>query len=140
MATQKNMRRADLGGSLSINVIIEYIMLKYSIVIPYVEPSKDESKSDLSGTMSSTLPMAAMFTRNKSIAWAAVFVSLQNWLGETAEQKKGSSTPGYFGFGMSIMSVVVCLRNLQTYLPLFLPPPANRRVTATEAPGPITLP
>lgn len=32
---------------------------------------------------------------------AAVVFSVQNWLGESEETKKTSSTPGYFSVGMS---------------------------------------
>ncbi|KAI9641079.1 hypothetical protein NHQ30_010507 [Ciborinia camelliae] len=54
MATRKDMRRGDL-------------------IIPYQVPAAKESPSDFSGTLGSTLPMAAMFTRNKLIGW---FVNL----------------------------------------------------------------
>ncbi|MCJ1367705.1 Eukaryotic translation initiation factor eIF-1 [Acarospora aff. strigata] len=104
MATKKDMRREDL-------------------VVPYVAPAKQEKESDMSGTMASSLPMAAMFTRNKMIGWAAVVFSLQNWLAETPEQKRTSSNPGYFQVGMSFLSVIVA------YLPLVLPPPPGQRAT-----------
>lgn len=63
--------------------------------------------------------MAAMFTRNKYIGWcgrarhghrpqrltsrrrASVVFSLQSWLGEGEDARKGSSTPGYFSVLMS---------------------------------------
>ncbi|EON67654.1 hypothetical protein W97_06797 [Coniosporium apollinis CBS 100218] len=51
--------------------------------------------------MASTLPMAAIFTRNKIIGWTAVVFALQSWLGESPEQKRTSSTPGYFSVGMA---------------------------------------
>ncbi|CAL8576200.1 hypothetical protein XPA_002092 [Xanthoria parietina] len=46
MSTKRDMRREDL-------------------IIPYAEPPKEKNETDISSTMSSTLPMAAMFTRNK---------------------------------------------------------------------------
>jgi len=107
MASKKDMRRADL-------------------VIPYVDSPKDEKEGDISGTMASTLPMAAMFTRNKMIGWASVVFALQTWLAETPEQRRTASTPGYFSVGMGIMAVIV------TYLPLFLPPVPGRPSTTTE--------
>lgn len=69
-------------------------------MIPYVEP-KDDDKADFSSTFSSTMPMAAMFTRNKMIGWVALMMSLLNWLGETPAQRKKASQPGYLTFGMS---------------------------------------
>ncbi|KAJ5710816.1 hypothetical protein N7488_004972 [Penicillium malachiteum] len=83
MASNKDMRRADL-------------------VIPYVDPPKSGNEADMSSTMSSTMPMAAMFTRNR----VAFVFSLQGWLAESPEQKKTASTPAY----------------MSTYFPLFLPP------------------
>ncbi|KAK3112929.1 hypothetical protein LTR53_010269 [Teratosphaeriaceae sp. CCFEE 6253] len=66
--------------------------------------------------MASTLPMAAIFTRNKMIGWTAVLFATQSWLAETPAQKAASSTPGYFSVGMAVMSLGVA------YLPLFMPP------------------
>ena len=36
---------------------------------------------------------------------AAVVFSLQSWLGESEDSKKGNSTPGYFGVAMSRASL-----------------------------------
>ncbi|KAH6716387.1 hypothetical protein DL95DRAFT_387931 [Leptodontidium sp. 2 PMI_412] len=109
--TKKDMRRADL-------------------IIPFQIPPAKESPSDISGTLGSTLPMAAMFTRNKFVGWASVVLAIQNWLGESAEAKRTSSQPAYFSVGMGIMALVV------TYLPMFLPPPAvPGAATGTEAPA-----
>ncbi|OJD18681.1 hypothetical protein AJ78_01296 [Emergomyces pasteurianus Ep9510] len=112
MATKKDMRRPEL-------------------VVPYVEPPmKASDASDMSSTMSNTMPMAAMFSRNKMIAWAAVTFSLQNWMAETPEQQKKSATPAYMGVIMSFLSVLV------TYMPMFLPSPAKAAPKAA-APPPI---
>ncbi|KAJ6032302.1 hypothetical protein N7540_003034 [Penicillium herquei] len=55
--------------------------------------------------MSSTMPMAAMFTRNR----VAFVFSLQGWLGESPEQKKTAATPAYMSVLMSLMALVVYL-------------------------------
>merc|ERR1712225_89113 len=100
------------------------------LIIPFQMPPAKESASDLSGTLGSTLPMAAMFTRNKFVGWASVVLAIQNWLGESAEAKRTSSQPAYFSVGMGIMALVV------TYLPMFLPPPGVPGAgTGTEAPA-----
>ncbi|KAL3436798.1 hypothetical protein BDV09DRAFT_164488 [Aspergillus tetrazonus] len=101
MTSKKDMRRLDLA-------------------IPYVDPPKDKNDADMTGAMSSTMPMAAMFTRNRMIGWVAMVFSLQSWLGETEEQRKNATTPAYMSVGMSLMALAV------TYLPLFLPPTAPR--------------
>ncbi|KAJ9614025.1 hypothetical protein H2200_002161 [Cladophialophora chaetospira] len=107
MSSKKDMRRADLA-------------------IPYVEP-KDEKASDFSSTLTSTMPMAAMFTRNRMLGWFSLMTALLNWLGETPSQK-ATGTPGYLSFGMALLAVGV------TYMPLFLPPPPN------VARGPVAAP
>ncbi|OCL06093.1 translation initiation factor SU [Glonium stellatum] len=71
MATKKDMRRPDL-------------------IVPYVEPAKDKSEGDMTSTMASTLPMAAV-----------IVFALQSWLAETPEQKRTATTPGYFSVGMA---------------------------------------
>ncbi|OXV08110.1 hypothetical protein Egran_04126 [Elaphomyces granulatus] len=98
MATKKNMRRADL-------------------VIPYVDPPKPKNESDMTGAMSTTMPMAAMFTRSRMIGWVSFVYALQTWLAETPEQRRTGSTPAYMTVFMSFMALIV------TYMPLFLPPP-----------------
>ncbi|OAP54617.1 hypothetical protein AYL99_11065 [Fonsecaea erecta] len=110
MSTKKDMRRADL-------------------VIPYVEP-KDEKPTDFSSTLTSTMPMAAMFTRNRLLGWFSLLTALLNWLGETPAQRQSpSGTPGYMAFGMAVLAVGV------TYMPLFLPPPPNARAPAAPVPA-----
>jgi len=105
-------------------------MRRPDLAIPFQEPVK-EKDSDLSSTFTSTLPMVAMFTRNKMLGWVSFVFSLLNWLAETPDQKKSASTPGYLSVGMAAMAMVV------TYLPLFMPPPPqyNRGASGTEAPA-----
>ncbi|EKD21525.1 hypothetical protein MBM_00638 [Drepanopeziza brunnea f. sp. 'multigermtubi' MB_m1] len=81
MSSRKDMRRADL-------------------IIPYQTPTAKESPGDISGTLGSTLPMAAMFTRNRFIGWASLALAIQNWLGESQEAKRTASQPAYFSVGM----------------------------------------
>jgi hypothetical protein len=85
--------------------------------------------------MSSTLPMAAIFTRNKIIGWTSVLFSMQQWLSETPAQKETASSPAYFSVGMSLLAVGVA------YMPLFLPPNMGGKAgmgagTGTGAPAP----
>jgi hypothetical protein len=69
MSTKKDMRRPDLSK------LLFYARVSSSTdngpVIPFQLPAPKESASDISGTLGSTLPMAAMFTRNKFIGWYA---------------------------------------------------------------------
>ncbi|KAH6605607.1 hypothetical protein Trco_004760 [Trichoderma cornu-damae] len=104
-------------------------MRRPDLIVPYQEPSAKGEAADFSSTISSTLPMAAMFMRNKFVGWVAVVFSIQTWLGESEDSKKGNGTPGYFAVGMSVMSLAV------TYLPMFIPPPGAK--TAPPAPAPL---
>ncbi|KAK4041742.1 protein Asterix [Parachaetomium inaequale] len=105
-------------------------MRQPDLIIPYQEPAAKGDNVELQSTVSSTLPMAAVFLRNKYVGWAAVVFSLQSWLGESEETKKSSSTPGYFNVGMSVVSLLV------TYLPIFLPQPGANVGSPTGAPAP----
>jgi len=110
MASKKDMRRADL-------------------IVPYVEPPAEKTDMDMASTMSSTMPMIAIVTRNKMLGWTAVVFALQSYLGESPSQKKNSATPGYFPVLMSLMAVVVA------YMPLFMPPVPGQRGSTTGPPA-----
>ncbi|KAK5742282.1 hypothetical protein LTS12_024326 [Elasticomyces elasticus] len=89
MANRKDMRREDL-------------------IVPYTEPEeKKDASSDIQGTMASTLPMAAIFTRNKMIGWTSVIFAVQGWLSETAATKSSQATPAIFSVGMAFLSLGV---------------------------------
>ncbi|KAF2773814.1 hypothetical protein EJ03DRAFT_69647 [Teratosphaeria nubilosa] len=119
MANRKDMRRQEL-------------------IIPYTAPEDQKENADIQSTMASTLPMAAIFTRNKMIGWTSVLFSLQSWLSETAEQKAATTTPSIFGVGMSLLSLGVA------YMPLFLPPQAVGKApvggSGTEQPAAAPVP
>ncbi|POR32537.1 Uncharacterized protein TPAR_07257 [Tolypocladium paradoxum] len=112
MAPSKDMRRPDL-------------------IVPYQEPAASTDKAEFSSTVSSAIPMMAMFTRNKFIGWAAVVFSIQSWLGESQEAKRNSTAPGYFPVLMSVAALAV------TYMALFIRPQAATAGSGTEAPAPI---
>jgi len=104
-------------------------MRRQDLIVPYVEADSDKPDTDMAGTMASTLPMAAMFTRNKLIGWAAVIMAIQAFLSETPAQKKNASTPTIFSVFMSLVALGVA------YMPLFMPPQIRGRGTETEAPA-----
>ncbi|KAG6013525.1 hypothetical protein E4U54_006624 [Claviceps lovelessii] len=107
-------------------------MRRPDLIVPYQEPSSANDKPEFASTIASTLPMAAMFTRNRYIGWAAVVFTVQNWLGESQDATKTSSTPGIFSVLMSVMALGV------TYMPLFLPPGKGAGgATGTEPPAPV---
>ncbi|KAI9819386.1 MAG: Eukaryotic translation initiation factor eIF-1 [Phylliscum demangeonii] len=64
MANKKDLRREDL-------------------IVPYREPSKKTSETDVSSIMASTLPVAAIFTRNNDLARSDPFAEADEDTGET---------------------------------------------------------
>ncbi|KAI1090043.1 hypothetical protein F5B19DRAFT_494782 [Rostrohypoxylon terebratum] len=119
-------------------------MRRQDLVVPYQEPGpKSGDNAEFSSTLSSTLPMAAIFTRNRYIGWASVVVSIQSWLGEGEDASKSSNaTPGYFSVGMSediplTVTKTTVMALAVTYLPLFLPQPPSQLPTGTEAAAPV---
>jgi hypothetical protein len=67
MSNKKDMRRPDLSKPLKLPIACS--IANTLTVIPYQVPPPKEATSDISGTLGSTLPMAAMFTRNKFMGW-----------------------------------------------------------------------
>ncbi|KAJ4298664.1 hypothetical protein N0V88_003695 [Collariella sp. IMI 366227] len=76
-------------------------MRQPDLIIRYQEPAGKGDNVEFQSTIASTLPMAAIFMRNRYIGWASVVFAVQSWLGESEETKKSTSTPGYFNVGMS---------------------------------------
>ena len=71
MATKRDMRRPDLSESMDAPRAApppRHLANATSTVIPYQEP-KVKDNSEFSSTLSSTLPMAVMLTRNRFIGW-----------------------------------------------------------------------
>ncbi|KAL2890982.1 hypothetical protein HOO65_010340 [Ceratocystis lukuohia] len=99
MSARKDQRRIDL-------------------IVPYQEPApKDNESVDLSSSLSSTMPMAAMMTRNRYFGCAGSI----RWISRVDANMKTC---------LLVMALVV------TYLPMFMPPPIARG-TNTEAPAPV---
>ncbi|EFX01582.1 hypothetical protein CMQ_8048 [Grosmannia clavigera kw1407] len=92
---------------------------RLNLAVPYQAPAPKTDAADVTSSMSSIMPMAAMMTRNRYIGWSSVMFSVLNWLGESEESRKSSSTPGIFSVGMSFMALAV------TYIPLFMPAPGQ---------------
>ena len=86
-------------------------MRRPDLVVPYISPQdKEESSGDVMSMVASSMPIMAMFARNKFIAWTGVVVTLQHWLAETPKTKASARQPASFSFFMSMMGLaVVCL-------------------------------
>lgn len=73
MASKKDMRRPDLGNWPLCPSLLpsraQQLTERPTAAIPYQEPIAKDAGPDISSTMSQTLPMAAIFLRNKYIGW-----------------------------------------------------------------------
>lgn len=69
--------------------------------------------------VSQTLPMAAMFMRNKIMSWSSVFLALQSYLSEPINKPKNDADAGLqpplLKLTFALISLVTC------YLEFFLP-------------------
>ncbi|KAK9475791.1 hypothetical protein V1514DRAFT_339012 [Lipomyces japonicus] len=83
-----------------------------NLVVPYapVEPKK---KEDVSALLSTTLPMVALFLKNKLVGWSALLVAIQSWLNETEDSQPAQ--PGWIKIILSISGLLVC------YMDVLLP-------------------
>lgn len=95
-------------------------------VVPYKHaPAK--KRSEASSMMAQSLPMAAMFMRNKMISWASFFLAIQSWLNEpiNAAPVEGESTnqPPLLRIAFSLIGMLTC------YMDLVFPKMASVRPT-----------
>ncbi|KAK9385384.1 hypothetical protein V1515DRAFT_608469 [Lipomyces mesembrius] len=85
-----------------------------NLCVRYV-PMQLKSRDDVSSMMASTLPMVAMFLRNKLIGWSALLMTVQSWLSESEASSNESAQPGWLKVLMSFVGVIVC------YMDIFFP-------------------
>lgn len=60
------------------------------------------------------MPLAAMFMRNKVMAWAALFTTTQAFLNEPA-QLSGESQPAWLSVVLALVGIFTC------YMDIFMP-------------------
>ncbi|PVH21770.1 hypothetical protein CXQ85_000761 [Candidozyma haemuli] len=102
------------------------------LVVPYHHvPAK--ARNDAGSMISQTLPMAAMFMRNKLMSWCAVFLALQAYLTEPInkpeDDAQAGSQPPLLRFVFALVSLSTC------YLDLFFPStnPAIKKSALSKA-------
>ncbi|KGU22567.1 hypothetical protein MGS_04622 [Candida albicans P78042] len=108
--------------------------VREDLVIPYkhvpVKPRKDST-----GVIAQSLPMAAMFMRNKVLSWSALFLTVQSYLNEPINKPDADdgSQPPFVKIVFALVSVLTC------YMDVFFPNtnPALRMAAkvATETPA-----
>ncbi|VVT56360.1 uncharacterized protein SAPINGB_P005004 [Magnusiomyces paraingens] len=83
------------------------------LVIPY--RARKPLKNEVSSAMSSSMPIAAMFLRNKILAWASLFTTIQGYLNEPA-QLASDSQPAWLSVLLAAVGIVTC------YMDIIMPP------------------
>jgi hypothetical protein len=61
--------------------------------------------------MTSSMPLAAMFLRNKVLSWAAFFTTLQAWLNEPSTIKTDAQ-PAWLSVMLAIIGILSCYIDL----------------------------
>lgn len=102
--------------------------VREDLVVPYKHfPAKP--RGEASSMVSQSLPMAAMFMKNKMLSWASLFLSIQSYLNEpinkpTSEDDQAQQPP--------LLRVLFAFVSLGTcYMDLFFPG-ANPAVRAAS--------
>ncbi|CAK9440175.1 uncharacterized protein LODBEIA_P42750 [Lodderomyces beijingensis] len=104
------------------------------LVVPYKHVAS-KPRRDASNIIAQSLPMAAMFMKNKVLAWAALFLAVQSYLQEPinkpqTDDKGQAEQPALLRILFAVAAVGTC------YMDLFFPStnPALRKAAsvATE--------
>ncbi|GEQ72652.1 hypothetical protein JCM33374_g6339 [Metschnikowia sp. JCM 33374] len=102
------------------------------LVVPYKhQPAKP--RSEASSMISQTLPMAAMFMRNKLMSWSAVFLALQTFLTEPLNKpvgKDSGSQPPLLRLAFAVLSLATCY--LEYFFPATSPTLKKAALTASS--------
>jgi hypothetical protein len=82
------------------------------LVVPYIHtPLKADSGS--AGIVSQSMPMAAMFMRNKLLSWFSLISSIQSVLNElNGEPVAEGAQSGVMRIGLGVLGLAVCYMEL----------------------------
>lgn len=94
------------------------------LVVRYVK--QKTVKNDISSAMSTSMPIAAMFLRNKVLAWAALFTTLQAYLNEPSFTDT-EAQPAWLSVLISVVGLLTC------YMDIIMPPKSAVAAAATTA-------
>ncbi len=83
MAHKKDMRRPDLSthALYELQLVATPWMADRIAVIPYQEPVSKGDSQEFSSTIATTMPMAAIFMRNRFIGWYVCTRRILVWVG-----------------------------------------------------------
>lgn len=100
-------------------------------IVKYVHTPAN-SRTDVAGPISNTLPMAAMFLRNKAVLWVALFLAVQAWLNEPAHRPANDTlSPPLLKVAFGFLLLALCYAEL--VIPGMLPAAQAALKAATAA-------
>lgn len=75
-----------------------------------------KARSDATGMIAQSMPMAAMFMRNKLLSWASLFIAIQSVLNEPANKAEtpdeGSQQPPMLRILFAVIAIFTCYIDL----------------------------
>lgn len=93
-----------------------------SIPYKHVPVAKTSYSSSSQGILSQSMPMAAMFMKNKFLAWFALLTTFHYYLtAEPSESNSPEQSP-IVKIGMSVVSLLVCYMGLALPQSVSVPP------------------
>lgn len=96
-------------------------------VVPYVHETSGRDAQAL-GWAAQNLPMAAMFMRNRALAWSSMLIAIQSWVNEPMIKVPGEDqgAPGVMKLGMAGLAIIM------SYMDLIFPTFKTSGTVATE--------
>ncbi|SCU92352.1 LAMI_0E09912g1_1 [Lachancea mirantina] len=106
-----NVRRADLA-----------------VTYKHIPAPKTAYSTSAQGVLSQSMPMAAMFMKNKFLAWFGLLSTFHNFLTDTTSSGGAGQQPPVMQLVLGLVSILVC------YMGLALPQPDAPAPKAAQAP------
>ncbi|EGW30355.1 uncharacterized protein SPAPADRAFT_143493 [Spathaspora passalidarum NRRL Y-27907] len=101
------------------------------LVIPYKHVPAKPRNDNATSVVAQSLPMAAMFMRNKILSWSSVFIAVQAWLNEPINAPKSDNDnpqqPALLKITFAIVALLTC------YMDVFFPGTNNNLKNSAAA-------
>ncbi|ODV81833.1 uncharacterized protein CANTADRAFT_87794 [Suhomyces tanzawaensis NRRL Y-17324] len=87
--------------------------IREDLVVPYKHVAA-KKRSEASGMIAQSLPMAAMFMRNKLLSWSAFFLAVQSYLNEPINAPSDDSVqqPPLLRIVFAVISMLTCYMDI----------------------------
>ncbi|RLV96555.1 Uncharacterized protein JA1_000047 [Spathaspora sp. JA1] len=86
--------------------------INQELVVPYKHVPAKPRNDNATSVMAQSLPMAAMFMRNKVLSWSSVFIAVQAWLNEPInappKENEGAQQPALLKVTFALVALLTC--------------------------------